>query len=94
MQESFRPRVNRHAARGRSQYTPGKEVERKLQSIYDAMNKDNAPILWDEAATLIESLPAGSARRREWWADGGDQGESEGAEVDSSRRLILAGGTE
>lgn len=44
------------------------EIRRRLQAIYDRMTRTDAQQLWDEAATLVESLPPGShGRRRIQW---------------------------
>lgn len=40
-------------------------VRRRLQAIYEHMTRADAAALWDEAATLVESLPEGSRARRE-----------------------------
>jgi len=58
-----------------------KEIRERLQTIYDAMTRADAKVLWDEAATLVESPggelgpPGGSV------AHGGDQGKGEGPSV-------------
>lgn len=38
-------------------------IRKRLQAIYDGMTRATAAELWDEAATLVESLPAGSRAR-------------------------------
>ena len=42
-----------------------KEIRGRLEAIYESMTRATAAALWDEAATLVESLPAGSRTRRE-----------------------------
>lgn len=42
-----------------------KEIRGRLQAIYESMTRATAIELWDEAATLVESLPPGSRTRRE-----------------------------
>lgn len=48
-----------------------KEIRGRLQAIYEGMTRATATELWDEAATLVESLPPGSRARREvqWLMD-------------------------
>ena len=48
-----------------------KEIRRRLEAIYESMTRATATALWDEAATLVESLPPGSRARREvqWLMD-------------------------
>lgn len=48
-----------------------KEIRRRLEAIYQGMTRQEAQALWDEAATLVESLPEGSRARREirWLMD-------------------------
>ena len=47
------------------------EIHRRLQAIYEGMTRATAAEFWDEAATLVESLPPGSRARREvqWLMD-------------------------
>ena len=47
------------------------DIRRRLQGIYDRMTRADAAALWDEAATLVETLPLGSRARREvqWLMD-------------------------
>ena len=48
-----------------------KEILGRLETIYDTMTRADAQALWDEAATLVESLRPGSRARREvqWLMD-------------------------
>ncbi|MFQ5903597.1 MAG: hypothetical protein ACE5JO_07900, partial [Candidatus Binatia bacterium] len=42
-----------------------KEISQRLQEIYAGMTRPQAEELWEEAATLVETLPPGSRARRE-----------------------------
>jgi len=48
-----------------------KEIQGRLQAIYEGMTRATAAELWDEAATLVESLLPGSRARRDvqWLMD-------------------------
>jgi hypothetical protein len=41
------------------------EIRRRLEEIFKTMTQPDALVLWDEAATLVESLSEGSRARRE-----------------------------
>ena len=45
-----------------------KVIRHRLQAIYERITRSDAATLWDEAATLVETLPPGSrARRKVQW---------------------------
>ncbi|MFQ5801438.1 MAG: hypothetical protein ACE5JQ_00910 [Candidatus Methylomirabilales bacterium] len=52
---------------GRAKRRPPRprKIARRLQEIYQCMTRPQAQERWDEAATLVESLPPGSRARRE-----------------------------
>ncbi len=42
-----------------------KDIRAELRRIYESMTRADATELWEEAATLVETLPPGSRARRE-----------------------------